>query len=369
MKSHSSWMLVGVWTVGLVSGTWSSEALAHGRRGPDVRALRALGKEVFFDTALSNPQTQSCASCHVASAGFASGDSDVNAGPVVVPGAEPTTHGGRRPPTAAYATFAPKFDANDVGCMLPEELSEDEDPGFVIGALCVGGLFWDGRATGETIGVEVFAHDKARLTEQYQAAYEDFLGPAADQALGPFANPVEQALPVGNTQLPGAEAVCQGVADSSYAGLYARAWGVALDCSVTGADLSFKRIAVAISAWEHSREVNQFSSRRDFALAWDSDGAFPLEFLSAEENLGHDLFFGKANCSACHQSVPQGDELTGLGDEPRQLYTDFAFPQSGTAREPRDLEVSTSRTQTSVWHTSPDVPNKSVHSRPRRCAI
>ena len=38
--------------------------------------------------------------------------------------------------------------------------------------LFVGGNFWDGRATGEILG-----------------------SPAAEQAKGPFLNPVEQALP------------------------------------------------------------------------------------------------------------------------------------------------------------------------------
>src|SRR5690606_32597500 len=117
------------------------------------------------------------------------------------------------------------------------------------------------------IGDEVFAGDP-----DLQASYSVFLGPLADQALGPFPNDVEQNVPDGNDNgLPGAEAVCRHVKAASYAHLYRRAWGERIDCRPSVVDVSFKRIAVAISAWEHSAEVNSFSSKRDKALAADND--------------------------------------------------------------------------------------------------
>ena len=300
----------------------------HAKPKPDVSALTSLGKEVFFDTRLSDPPTQSCASCHAAAAGWTSDDSFINERLVVVPGADPSTSGGRRPPMAAYASFAPSFDADGVGCFVPEGTEATD---VIPGVACVGGIFWDGRATGYGIGSEVFELPSCNdsVTAAFTQAYADFLGPTADQALGPFANPVEQGLPIGETELAGAEAVCEGVATSHYAKLYREAWGTDLDCSPEGADLSFKRIAVAISAWEHSREVNQFSSKRDFAIAFDDDHEFPLTYFTEQENLGHDLFYGKAGCSGCHQGVPEGDDLFGDGSEPRQLYSDFAFHNLG----------------------------------------
>jgi cytochrome c peroxidase len=311
------------------SQVWSVAAVAA---EPNVAALQELGKRVFFDE-ISVPQTQSCSSCHNPDAGWTSPSSAINAGQVVFPGAVHKRAGRRKPPTIGYASLAPDFgDSPLVGI----------DIGFgpippcatgVIGLSCAGGVFWDGRATGDVIGAEVFAGD-AKL----EAAYQQFLGPVADQALGPFPNDVEQNVPDGRDGgLPGAEFVCRHVAKSSYAPLYTKAWGSAPDCK-KGVAVSFKRIAVAISAWEHSSEVNSFSSLRDFALEQDDDetpGDFPLADFTDQENLGHDLFYGlvsplnptgkNANCSACHNNGGP----TSRGNEPQQLYTDNGFHHLG----------------------------------------
>jgi len=272
---------------------------------PDVAALSALGKHVFFDD-ISVPATQACVSCHDPGAGWTSPDATVNAGPVVLPGAFGTS-GNRKPPTVGYAAFSSNFGSCDGS--LPQN--------------CSGGNFWDGRATGQTVGPEVFDGDP-----ELQAAYEGFLGPLADQALGPFGNPVEHNIAPGSTTLPAAEGVCAVVAAAPYAPLFEVAWGEPLDCTPAGADLSFKRIGVAISAWEHSDEVISFSSLRDLALLNDTDGVFPLDDLTAEENLGHDLFFSAAKCFRCHEGLPAGDaELAG--SEPRQLYLDNSFHHLG----------------------------------------
>jgi cytochrome c peroxidase len=172
-----------------------------------------------------------------------------------------------------------------------------------------------------------------------KAAYEQFLGPAADQALSPFSNDVEQNVPDGNDNgLPGAEAVCRRVKAEDYAELFEFAWGEPIDCGPTRVDISFKRIAVAIAAWEQSSEVNSFSSRRDWALANDRDNtpqAFPLQWLTNQENQGHDLFYGitssrnpngkNAQCSVCHNSEGPSSQ----GNEPGQLYTDQTFHHLG----------------------------------------
>ena len=200
----------------------------------------------------------------------------INMNGVAVPGANPHTVGNRKPPSAAYAASSPNLSGGFFG--------PDCSQAF-FGLFCIGGVFWDGRATGTAIGDEVFDGDGALA-----ASYSEFLGPLADQALGPFANHVEQNVPDGNTELPGAEAVCNHVADARYAELFEQAWGTSPDCD-GAADLEFKRIAVAISAFEHSDEMNSFSSFRDFALANDADGQFPLDDFTDEENLGHDLFF------------------------------------------------------------------------------
>ena len=109
-----------------------------------------LGSFLYFDENLSEPAGQSCASCHDPGFGFADPDKGLPVSEGVIPG----LFGGRNSPSAAYAMYSPVryFD-------------------FAEG-LWIGGQFWDSRATGEVLG-----------------------DPHADQALGPFLNPVEMNNP------------------------------------------------------------------------------------------------------------------------------------------------------------------------------
>jgi cytochrome c peroxidase len=123
--------------------------------------------------------------------------------------------GNRKAPSAAYAAYSPIF-----------HLTEDGE--------FEGEVFWDGRATGERLG-----------------------NPVAEQALGPFLNPVEQ-------NLPEAQAVCDRVQRSKYAGLFEYVWGPgALDCSEAGVSLTYDRIGLSIAAYEASDEFNPFDSKFD----------------------------------------------------------------------------------------------------------
>ncbi|MFY0540535.1 cytochrome-c peroxidase [Nannocystis pusilla] len=153
----------------------------------------------------------------------------------------------------------------------------------------------------------------------------------ADQALQPFPNPVEQNI--------SEKAVCTHVSKSVYAVLYQLAWGEKIDCTNAGFTLSFKRIAVAIAAWQASDEVNQFSSKRDKALAAEvklegPNVAFPLKGLTAQENLGHELFYGRAGCAVCHSNDPviAVDDPNKAGLDPDELYTDAVFHNIGVPR-------------------------------------
>jgi cytochrome c peroxidase len=338
---------------------WSEGASAA---KPNVGALQELGKQVFFDE-ISVPQKQSCSSCHAPEVGWTSPSSAINDGQVVFPGAVRKRAGGRKPPTIAYASQSPAFGDSP----LVAALGLPPCSAGAVGLSCQGGVFWDGRATGKAIGPEVFAGD-AKL----EAAYTEFLGPLADQALGPFPNDVEQNVPDGRDGgLPGAEFVCKHVAKARYSALYKKAWGAAPDCK-KGVAISFKRIAVAIAAWEHSSEVNSFSSLRDFALAQDADetpNAFPLEAFSDEENQGHDLFYGitsplnptgkNANCAACHNSAGPGS----LGNEPDQTYSDSGFHNLGL---PPNFDAANFDAQAPdlglAHHTVPAAPAASGHA-------
>ena len=139
--------------------------------------VEQLGKKLFFDKNLSSSGEMSCASCHDPEVGFTGPDADVNASVVIYEGAEEGRFGNRKPSSASYTGYCPV-------------LYYDSGKGS-----WVGGMFWDGRATGWTLN-----------------------DPLAEQAQGPFLNPLEH-------NLADAQAVCRIVAASDYAGLFREVWG------------------------------------------------------------------------------------------------------------------------------------------------
>ena len=216
---------------------------AHPGWAQELSPLENLGKQLFFDTNLSTPAGQSCASCHAPETGFTGPDSDVNRTTAVYPGAAPGRFGNRKPPSVAYASFSPK-----------RSFREKE-------ATWVGGQFWDGRA-------------------------DDLV----EQAKGPFLNPLE----MNNAS---AEDVVSKVRSAEYRALFLKVFGpTALDQSQS----AFDQIAQAIAAYETSSEVNAFSSKYDAYLAKRAT-------LTAQEERGLKLFAGQANCTSCHPHQLQPD--------------------------------------------------------------
>src|SRR5664280_868686 len=122
-------------------------ASAAGR--PRLSPKEQLGKALFFDTNLSTPSGTACAACHGPEVGFTGPDEAINAAGAVYEGAVSGRFGNRKPPSAAYAGDSPIL--------------------HLEGTTWMGGMFWDGRATGWTLG-----------------------DPLAEQAQGPFLNPLEQ---------------------------------------------------------------------------------------------------------------------------------------------------------------------------------
>jgi cytochrome c peroxidase len=244
------------------------------------RYQELLGKALFFDANLSTPSGQACAACHGPDVGWTGPDQDINLHGSVYEGAVQGRFGNRKPPSAAYAPFSPLFHRDATGNFA-------------------GGNFWDGRATGERLG-----------------------NPAADQAQGPFLNPLEQ-----NNSDP--SAVCQKVLESSFAGqvvgrsyseLFDQAFGPgSLDCN--DASATYDRIALAIAAFEASREVSPFSSKYDTYLTREAA-------LTKQERRGLKLFEGKAKCSACHS--------TQNGHNAQPLLTDFTYDNIGVPKNPEN---------------------------------
>ena len=93
----------------------------------------------------------------------------------------------------------------------------------------------------------------ADLPASRRGGLNDFvpdLGPLADQALNPFPKGVEQNA--------GEKKVCQQVKTAKYKELYDQAYGEPIDCRPSAVHTSFKRIAVALAAWQRSKDLNRW---------------------------------------------------------------------------------------------------------------
>lgn len=242
--------------------------------------LQAFGEKLFFDTNLSTPEGQSCAACHGPEAGWTGPDEMVNKTGGVYPGAMHERFGNRKPNSAAYATLSPVFGA----------VIENGEVVFQ------GGNFWDGRATGYTLG-----------------------NPAADQAQGPFLNPLEQ-------NIANAKILVDKVCNSEYAFMFRKSgndiWKEPDICKSKNLNLQFGIIGIAIAAFEHSEKVNGFSSKYDLYLKGKVK-------LTAREQKGLALFTGKAKCANCHTA-----ESDARGTPP--LFTDFTFDNLGIPANPQN---------------------------------
>ncbi len=242
--------------------------------------LQLFGEKLFFDETLSDPEGQSCASCHGPEVGWTGPDESVNKKGGVYPGALHQRFGNRKPNSSAYASLSPLFHA----------IIEGDKIQFV------GGNFWDGRATGHNLG-----------------------NPAADQALGPFLNPVEQ-------NIANAKILVEKVCNTEYASMFTKIgediWGINDIIKSNDVNLQFGIIGIAIAAFENSDKVNQFSSKFDYYLKGEIN-------LTDREKKGFELFNGKAKCSLCHLSVIKPD-----GSFP--LFTDFRFENLGLPANPQN---------------------------------
>ena len=138
----------------------------------------------------------------------------------------------------------------------------------------VGGMFWDGRATGETLG-----------------------DPLAEQAQGPFLNPLEQ-------NNASAQVVIDKVLTSNYKDLFLQV--------CTDSAIYYECIGRSIAAYERSAEVSQFTSKYDYWLIGKAK-------LTGQEQLGLELFNGKARCANCHVAP---------------LFTDFTYDNLGVPKNP-----------------------------------
>lgn len=202
----------------------------------DPKAM--LGAQLFFDTNLSKERNQSCGTCHDIANGFVDKRQDALFGAVSL-GSDRLSMGGRNTPTAAYAAFAPAFHRMRNGEYR-------------------GGQFLDGRASG-----------------------------LAQQAEGPFLNPLEMALP------DGAAVVSRVRENARYESLFDSIYGEGV---LNDSSKGYAAITDSIASFEKTAMFMPFDSKYDRALRGEIK-------LTPEEELGKTLFFSQqfTNCNACHQ--------------------------------------------------------------------
>jgi cytochrome c peroxidase len=219
---------------------------------------------------------------------------------VSYPGSVVTRFSQRKPQSYMYATFAPVLHYN--------ALQGD----------FVGGNFWDMRATGYRLQ-----------------------SPSAEQALGPPTNPVEMGL-------PDSACIAYRLSSAPYRKLFETVWGAngfAIQwppdtervCATPGpppaadqypvhlsaadrerAGHIYDEFGLSAAAYEASPEVSPFTSKYDYVQAGK-------DRFTEQENLGYQLFRGKAKCNECHRDG-------GPGEEP--LFTDFTASNLGVPANP-----------------------------------
>ena len=260
-----------------------------------LEPIEQLGKSIFFDQNLSINKNQACAACHGPDVGFTGPDSMINAHGAVYEGSVPNRFGNRKPPSAAYAGDSPILYYDSTANMW------------------VGGMFWDGRATGWTLD-----------------------DPLAEQAKGPFLNPLEQAIPdkacvvyrvcTATTYPVSFQTVSAGACDimwpNNVDGVCRKKNGMvnlSPDDRIK-VEENYNNIAKSIAAYERSAEVNTFSSKYDDYL---TGGA-----LTEQQALGLALFNGNAMCNLCHTS--------DLVDSKPPLFTDFTYDNLGLPKNPEN---------------------------------
>ncbi len=244
----------------LILAVLCSTGLAYGAQ---TSRIEKLGRMIFMDNNFSRNTTQSCMTCHDKRLGFVDPANVLDPDNSVVSlGDDGISTGDRNSPTAAYGGYSPN-------------LHWDEAKGSYIG-----GMFWDGRATGWTLN-----------------------DPLAEQAQGPPLNPVEM-------NMPSKEAVVDIIRNARYVRLFYRVFGPdALD----DVDRAYDYFGLALAAYERSSMVQKYSSRFD---AGD---------LNAQEQNGFELF--KVHCSECHSADP------GPGGTP-PLFTDYSYHNLGVPANP-----------------------------------
>jgi cytochrome c peroxidase len=254
-----------------------------------------LGKDIIFDYTLSfNPNDKkdhdndgeySCMTCHRPSTGWAGSSSKINEDLGTQPGDIAGRFGNRRVSRIPYNVLGPN------GPYLATINGETK---------FIGGRFWDGRASSTDT-----------------------------QPLMPFLNPNELNERPNNGIFPPltggfSSDVVKKVLGREH--LFKQVYGNILSKGPTNQQL-YTLIAETISLYMRSDEVNPFNSKYDRFVAGTAT-------LSADEEAGRQLFFGKAQCSECHSSAPLNliRGVHGNVTPMPELFSMFCYTNTGVPK-------------------------------------
>jgi cytochrome c peroxidase len=293
----------------------------NGQAGVEI-----LGKLMNFDKNISPNENSACASCHMPYAGFSGPIPSVNLTMIAYPGSVHFRAGKRTAQRYTYASYFPplQYDA-------------------VQGAF-FGGNFWDSRATGYLIRnpsaeqsqfppvdpLEMGNPDTACITYKlslaaYRTLFEEIWGAGSFDINWPSNTAQICATPNGAASLGGSTTP------------------VALSPSDrTRSNTDYDHWAQSLNAYEHSLSVSPFTSKFDAYLK----GTYTL---TADEQVGYNLFRGKGNCNSCHldgrstaptPQPPDGTapnaEDTGVAANTTPVFTCFGSSNLGLPKNPRD---------------------------------
>jgi cytochrome c peroxidase len=239
----------------------------------------ALGRQVFFDTRLSEPAGTSCASCHDPAQGFA-GNHGSRIG--VALGSRPDLVGRRNVPSTLYAAYVP-----------PLFFYQDDD---APAPTPFGGLFADGRVDSVA---ELTRHPLLDPLEMHNRSEAD---------------------------------IARKLRTAPYADGFRRAFGA--DVFRTTAS-TLAALGAAMDAFLQSREMSPFSARYD---AWVQGRAQ----LTPQELRGLKLFKDpdRGNCASCHKfnetsTNPARSLFTDFGYDAAGVPRNRAIPAN---RDPRHVD-------------------------------
>lgn len=257
-----------------------AKAAAFGPTAPATAALHAVatapglskaarvGKDLFFDQALSASGSMSCATCHDPAVAYG----PPNALSVQLGGPKHLDPGVRAVPSLMYKEYTPPY----------ADLLDNPDGFSAPGP--GGGFAWDGRAN-----------------------------TLAEQAAAPLLSLFEMA-----NESPAK--VVERVRAASYRGRFLEAFG---DHALDDADAAFKDVEAALQAFQlEDTSFHPYTSKFDLHSGNKIGGDF-----TAAEARGLQVFADpkKGNCSSCHF---QGAGLNGSSG----LFTDFSYEAIGVPR-------------------------------------